>query len=85
VVVLQLSLIQKPIEEAKCGISVEAENPKEIAQGIMKLHDMSEEERKEMGKRGKEYVIKNHAYENLVNRLIKAFEEEKEEEKALSI
>lgn len=69
----------KPVEEAGCGISVEAENPKAIADGIMKLHDMTEEERKEMGERGKKYVIENHAYENLVDKLVETIESKKKE------
>ncbi len=74
----------KPVEEAGCGISVEAENPKAIAEGIMKLHDMSEEERRQMGERGKKYVIENHAYENLVERLIEAFEKSEEKREEMS-
>jgi len=75
----------KPVEEANCGISAEAENPDSIAEGIMKLHDMSKEDREKMGQNGKEYVLKNHTYEELAHRLIKAFEEMTNEERIASV
>jgi len=75
----------KPVEEANCGISAEAENPDAIAEGIMKLHDMSKEDREKMGQNGKEYVLKNHTYEELAHRLIKAFEEMTNEERIASV
>ena len=56
-------------KEANCGISVEAENPDAIAKGIMKFYKMAPEEREHLGMNGKEYVLKNHTYEQLVNKL----------------
>ena len=50
---------------AKCGISVEAENPQAIADAILRLYQMSPEQRSEMGENGKEYVLKHHTYEKL--------------------
>ncbi len=75
----------RPVEEANCGISVEAENAEAIAKGIMKLYDMPKIEREKLGQNGKEYVLKNHTYEELVKRLINSFEEVKAKEKAHSI
>jgi len=63
------------IQQANCGISVEAENPKAIADGIMKLYKMSEEERKKLGKNGKEYLLKYHTYDKLSKQLIEALKE----------
>lgn len=54
-----------PVYDAKAGISVPPENPKEIANAILKIYNMSESERNELGKNGKEYVKKNHSYEQL--------------------
>lgn len=60
---------------ANCGMSVEAENPKAIAEAILKLYNMSQGERKKLGENGKKYVIENHSYEKLAKKLIKALEE----------
>ena len=64
-----------PIEDAKCGISVEPENPKAIAEGILSLYRIPPEERKEMGKRGKEYVLKYHTYKVIADKYEQVFRE----------
>lgn len=54
------------IKEVGCGVSVDAEDSEKIAMGILELFSMSNSERVEMGKLGREYVVKNHSYEKLV-------------------
>ncbi|HPP10808.1 MAG TPA: glycosyltransferase family 4 protein [Defluviitoga tunisiensis] len=54
---------------ANCGLSVEAENPKTVAEAILKLYDMDSEERKKLGENGKKYVIENHSHEKLAKKL----------------
>lgn len=61
-----------PVAESGCGISVAPENPVAIAEAIKKLIDMSPLEREEMGRRGKEYVIKNHDYRILAKKFLEA-------------
>jgi glycosyltransferase involved in cell wall biosynthesis len=56
------------IKEANCGISVDAENPDAIANGILKLYNLSQEERSKLGENGKNYVLKNHTYKHIANR-----------------
>ncbi len=56
------------IKQARCGISVEAENPKAIAQAILKFYNISSLERKEMGKRGKNYLLKFYTYEKIAEK-----------------
>jgi len=56
------------VKDANCGISVEAENPKSIAEGILKLYNMSEEERKQLGKNGKKYLLKYHTYKVITDK-----------------
>ncbi len=58
-----------PIEEASAGISVTPENPESVANAIIKLYNMSESERKHMGKKGKEYVEKKYSIPVLVDKL----------------
>jgi glycosyltransferase involved in cell wall biosynthesis len=53
------------VKDAKAGFSVEPENPKAIAEAIIKLSNLTLEERKELGRNGREYVEKYHSYEKL--------------------
>lgn len=59
-----------PVMEAGCGITVEPENPQAIADGILKLAALSEEEREAMGKRGRDYILKNQTYDILAKRFL---------------
>jgi len=56
------------VDEANCGLTVEAENPKAITDGIIKLYEMSKEEREKMGKRGRKYVLEHFTYEKLAKK-----------------
>ncbi|HRV05220.1 MAG TPA: glycosyltransferase WbuB, partial [Candidatus Ratteibacteria bacterium] len=57
------------VQITNCGITVKAENPEAIADGIMKLYNMSKEERKKLGENGKNYVVKYFNYEFLAGKL----------------
>jgi glycosyltransferase involved in cell wall biosynthesis len=59
------------VKEANCGISVKAENANALAKAILKIKNMPEAERYEMGKRGKKYIIKNHDYKVLAEKFLK--------------
>jgi len=50
------------VESIGCGIRVEAENPHEVAKAIMKIANMSEEERIKMGENGRKYAFDNLEY-----------------------
>ena len=63
------------VDLARCGISVEAENPQAIADAIVRLYSISQEEREQMGKNGKEYVLENFTYEKLAQKYESLFEE----------
>ena len=62
------------IEQLNCGIRVEAENPKKIADAILKIASLSDSEREAMGERGRDYTRKNLEWGVLADRFIKAFE-----------
>jgi len=47
-----------PVKEARCGFTVPPRNPEALAEAVIKLYQMSPNERVEMGKRGREYVEK---------------------------
>jgi len=53
------------VAEARCGISIEPENPEALAAGIRELFAMDDKTRGEMGENGKKYVTTNHAYGKL--------------------
>lgn len=61
------------VERVGCGIRVEAENVKAVADAIAKLADMTPEERKAMGRKGKEYVEKNLPWSKLAEDFLKPF------------
>lgn len=62
------------VEKTGCGMTVEAENPQSIAQGIMKMYEMPQEKRFKMGLKGKEYVLKHHLYSKLADDYVKLLE-----------
>jgi glycosyltransferase involved in cell wall biosynthesis len=63
-----------PVAEANCGLTVPPEEPEAMAQAIVKLCGFSDNERREMGMRGHQYVMKNHSVPVLTNRLLEAIE-----------
>jgi len=61
------------VKNAKCGISVPAEDSRQIAIAIKKLMSMTKEEREILGTNGRNYVLKYHTYEVLASRYEKLF------------
>ena len=62
------------MERVGCGIRVEAENVKAVADAIVRLANMTPEERKIMGAKGKAYVEENLPWSKLANEFLKPFE-----------
>jgi glycosyltransferase involved in cell wall biosynthesis len=58
-----------PVKEAKAGISVPAEDPKSLADGIASLMALTSAERVQMGRNGREYLQRVHGLEVLADRL----------------
>ncbi len=58
-----------PIERLNCGISVPPDDPKALAEAIVKLYNMPNKEKEAMGKRGRKYVEKYHGIPVLVDKL----------------
>jgi glycosyltransferase involved in cell wall biosynthesis len=65
--------IKDPVELSGCGIIVKPESAQAIKEGILYLYNLSEEERKEMGQKGYEYVTKFHNFDYLSDKYIKLF------------
>ena len=62
------------VERTKCGIRVEAENPRLAADAILTIASLSDEERKKMGDRGREYVENNLKWSVLAQRFMEEME-----------
>jgi len=59
-VVYAVEASNNPIEEANAGITVRADDPKDLADGVVKLMQTSLEERRQMGLNGRKYVENRH-------------------------
>lgn len=63
------------VEEAKCGVSVPLENPTRLEEAILILKSMDKEKLRILGVNGYNFVVKNHSYKMLAEKLIKIIEE----------
>lgn len=58
------------VQQAGAGITIAAEDPKAIANAILDLQLKSDAERKQMGARGKAFVIQHLTYKKLASKLV---------------
>lgn len=72
-VIYGVNAFNNPVEEAGAGITVAPENPEELAAAVIKLYNMSEPDRKQMGLNGRKYIEENHDFRNLAIRLEETF------------
>lgn len=68
------------IEKQNVGTLVEPENSEDLAEAIIKLLK-DEKIREDMGKNGREYVVKNHSWESVARKVATVCEEAIEEHK----
>ncbi len=61
-----------PVADADCGLTVPPESAAAVAQGLRQLATTTPEQRKQMGARGRAYVLKHHTYPVLAQRFIEA-------------
>lgn len=59
---------EKLINDAKAGITVEPDNPKEIAEAVLTLYN-DKELRENLGRNGRKYVIQNFSRESITRKL----------------
>ena len=69
----------KPVDDARAGLTVPAENPQAIVDAVLKIKSMSPEQQKQLGKNGRDYALKNHDYAKLAEKLAKVLLDEKDE------
>jgi glycosyltransferase involved in cell wall biosynthesis len=60
------------VAESGCGISIAAENPGELADAALRMMSWKASERDEAGRRGRDYVLRNHDYRALARRFLDA-------------
>jgi len=63
----------KIIKNSKSGYVVKAGDFNSLAKNIIKLKNLSDKKRKNMGENGKKYALKEFKKNNLINKLIKIF------------
>lgn len=63
------------VAEAGAGIGVRAEDGEALAAAVLQLYRMSESEREELGRKGREYFHKHFDHEKLVDQLIVQLQE----------
>ena len=63
------------VEEAGCGIMVPAEDTVGIIDAVIRLKNMPQDDRNEMGERGRDYCINNLDVKIVANKMLKAMEE----------
>jgi len=61
------------VADAQCGISIAPENSAAIAQAAKKLASLPKEELDAMGRRGKEYILRNNEYDVLSKNFLDVF------------
>lgn len=61
-----------PVADAACGLTVAPESAATVAQGLQQLASATPEQRKQMGERGRAYVLQHHTYPVLAQRFIDA-------------
>lgn len=67
------NLIKDPVEISGCGIIVKPESAENIVDGILRFSKMSTEDKKLLGNKGYNYVVKNHSYKHLSNLYLELF------------
>lgn len=69
-IIHSINLAGNFVDIAKCGITVEAENPQAIASAINQIAKLSSKELLQLGVNGNQYVLQNHDYEILARKFI---------------
>jgi glycosyltransferase involved in cell wall biosynthesis len=62
------------VEEVNCGIVVEAANIEKIVNAMLQLSYLSQNELVDMGNRGREFLLNNLSWENIVKKNISLFQ-----------
>ena len=72
-VVLAVSVDDDPVRRSGGGLAIPPEDPRALADALIRLAELPREEREAMGARGRDYVAREHTYPVLAARLESAF------------
>jgi len=61
-----------PVAEAGCGVTVAPQDPRAVAEGLLRMMQLAPTARAVMGQRGREYVLARHTYPVLAKRFLDA-------------
>lgn len=61
----------EPVAEAQAGLQLEPENPQALADAILQLYQMSEEQRQHMGENGRKTALEQYEYGMLAQKMAK--------------
>ena len=61
-----------PVAEAGCGLTVAPESPQAVAQGLLQLAAATPQQRRDMGQRGRAFVLAHHTYPVLAQQFLEA-------------
>jgi glycosyltransferase involved in cell wall biosynthesis len=61
-----------PVAESGCGLTVAPESPIAVAEGLRRMVALSPEQRTNMGRRGREFVLAHNSYAVLAHRFLEA-------------
>ncbi|KRB27577.1 MULTISPECIES: glycosyltransferase family 4 protein [unclassified Acidovorax] len=61
-----------PVAEANCGLTVTPESPQAVAQGLRQLAAATPQQRRDMGQRGRAFVLAHHTYPVLAQQFLEA-------------
>lgn len=76
-IVQAFSAANDVVTEAKCGVTVEAENPPKFADAILKIANLDESTLHKMGAAGKAYVLEHHNFTALAKNFFDAMDDHK--------
>ncbi|MBT9501927.1 MAG: glycosyltransferase family 4 protein [Burkholderiaceae bacterium] len=63
-----------PVAEAGCGLTVAPQDARAVADGVRQLAKLTPLQRREMGRRGRDFVLARHTYPVLAQRFIEALQ-----------
>jgi glycosyltransferase involved in cell wall biosynthesis len=68
-IIIAAEVETNPVADAKAGLTVSPGRPDALAAAILKVASLSQDERRRMGRAGREYVEENHGFQQLSGRL----------------
>lgn len=73
-VIFAINAPPTPVSDANCGIVIPPEDKEELKKAVLAMMNMSEEQRREMGQRGRTEILEKYSYEKLAKQFEELFE-----------